>query len=57
MDIEKMRAQLSELEAKRDVLVQLLEKPDLGALRLDVDQALEELDDLLMEFKEVFPAG
>lgn len=57
MDIEKMRARLSELEEKRDVLVQLLEKPDLGALRLDVDQALEELDDLLAEFKEAFVAS
>jgi len=52
-----MRVQASKLEEKRDVLVQLLEKPDLGALRLDVGQALEELDDLLMEFNEVFPAS
>ena len=57
MDIEKLRTSLSALEAKRDILVQLLEKPDLGALRLDVDQALEELDDLLAEFKDVFPAS
>lgn len=53
MNLEKMRVSLSELEAKRDVLVQLLEKPDLGALRLDVDQALEELDDLLAEFEAI----
>lgn len=55
MDVEKLRTQLGEIEAKRDVLVRLLEKPDLGALRLDVDQALEELDELLEEFAGVFP--
>lgn len=55
MNPEKMRASLDKLEEKRGTLVLLLEKPDLGALRLDVDQALEELDDLIAELKEAFP--
>jgi len=57
MNPEKMRASLDKLEEKRGVLVLLLEKPDLGALRLDVDQALEELDDLIEELKAAFPIG
>jgi hypothetical protein len=32
-----------------------LEQPDLGTLRIDVNQALEELDDLIDEFKRTFP--
>ena len=55
MNVEKIRTQLSAIEAQRDVLVRLLEKPDLGALRLDVDQALEELDELLEELAGAFP--
>ncbi len=55
MNVEKIHTRLNEIEAKRDVLVRLLEKPDLGVLRLDVDQALEELDELLEEFVTAFP--
>lgn len=40
---------------KREFLVQLLETPNLGTLRLDVDQALEELDELIDELKDTFP--
>jgi hypothetical protein len=40
---------------KRDVLVRLLEQPDLGTLRIDVNQALEEIDDLIDEFNRSFP--
>ncbi len=40
---------------KREYLVKLLEKPNLGALRLDINQALEELDELIEEFEQVFP--
>ncbi len=35
--------------------MRLLEQPDLGTLRIDVNQALEELDDLIDEFKRTFP--
>jgi hypothetical protein len=43
------------IEAKRESLVRLLEQPDLGTLRIDVNQAIEEIDDLLDEFKRTFP--
>jgi hypothetical protein len=33
----------------------LLEKPDLGTLRIDVNQAIEEIDELIEEFKRTFP--
>jgi hypothetical protein len=43
------------IESKRESLVKLLEQPDLGTLRIDVNQALEEMDDLIDEFKKTFP--
>jgi hypothetical protein len=48
---ERMRA----IESKRDVLLRLLEQPNLGILRIDVNQALDEIDDLIREFKLTFP--
>ena len=50
-----MQERIALIESKRDVLVQLLDQPDLGTLRIDVNQALEEMDDLLDEFKQTFP--
>jgi len=55
MDAKIIRERVAVIESKRDALVQLLEKPDLGPLRIDVNQALEEMDDLLDEFKRTFP--
>lgn len=43
------------IESKRETLLRLLEQPDLGTLRIDVNQALEEIDDLIDEFKRTFP--
>lgn len=48
---------MNDVKGKREVLVRLLEQPDLGTLRIDVDQALEELDDLLEDFNRTFPNG
>jgi len=39
----------------RETLVQLLETPNLGTLRIDVNQTLEELEDLLDDLKQTFP--
>ncbi|MEM8602278.1 MAG: hypothetical protein AAGF24_00390 [Cyanobacteria bacterium P01_H01_bin.121] len=50
-----IRAKTAQLEAKRDVLVRLLEQPNLGTLRIDVNQAIEELDEVIEKFKQVFP--
>jgi len=55
MDKELLQSRVQAVMAQRASLVKLLEQPDLGTLRIDVDQALDELDDLLAEFKRVFP--
>ena len=51
---ETLQSQVSVIAAKRESLVRLLEQPDLGTLRIDVNQAIEEIDDLLDEFKQTF---
>ena len=55
MDKSTIKARIIEIQNKRELLVQLLETPNLGTLRIDVDQALEELDELIEEFQETFP--
>jgi hypothetical protein len=55
MDSQAMRERVNVIESKREFLVKLLEQPNLGTLRIDVNQALEELDDLIEEFKRTFP--
>lgn len=55
LDEQSIRERISAIESKRASLVKLLEQPDLGTLRIDVNQALEEIDDLLDEFKRTFP--
>jgi hypothetical protein len=57
VDPQFIREKVSLIESKRDVLLKLLEQPNLGTLRIDVNQALEEIDDLLEEFKQAFPTG
>ncbi|AFZ48986.1 hypothetical protein [Dactylococcopsis salina] len=55
MDKQALIDRIRKIESKREVLVDLMEQPNIGSLRLDVNQALEELDDLIEEFKETFP--
>ena len=55
MDTQAIRDRIELIRSKREVLLKLLEQPDLGMLRIDVNQALEEMDDLLTEFETVFP--
>ena len=55
MDLMAIRQRINEIKGKRASLVRLLEQPDLGTLRIDVNQALEEMDDLLEEFDRTFP--
>lgn len=43
------------IESRRESLVKLLEQPNLGVLRVDVNQALEELDELIEELRLTFP--
>ncbi|MEO0537017.1 MAG: hypothetical protein AAF215_24555 [Cyanobacteria bacterium P01_A01_bin.123] len=54
MELQVIRDRIEQIKGKRDSLVRLLEQPDLGTLRIDVNQALEEMDDLLEEFDRTF---
>jgi hypothetical protein len=55
MDPQTLRERIILIQSHRESLLRLLEQPDLGTLRIDVNQALEELDDLIDEFKRTFP--
>jgi len=55
MDQTTIKAKVAQIASKRDYLIKLLEMPSLGTLRVDVDQALEELDELIEEFEKTFP--
>ena len=55
MDLQTIRERVALIEGKRDSLVRLLEQQNLGTLRIDVNQALEEMDDLIDEFRRTFP--
>jgi hypothetical protein len=57
MDTQAIRDRVELIRSKREVLLKLLEQPDIGMLRIDVNQALEEMDDLLAEFDNVFPSN
>lgn len=57
MDAQTLKERIALIEDKRESLLLLLEQPNLGTLRIDVNQALEEIDDLLDEFKRTFPEG
>jgi hypothetical protein len=54
MDKVTITAKITQIESKREFLVNLLEQPNLGSLRIDVNQALEELDELIADFKQTF---
>jgi len=55
MDIQAIKERIAVVESKREYLLSLLEQPNLGTLRIDVNQALEEMDDLIDEFRRTFP--
>lgn len=55
MNHDTLQERIALIQGKREALVRLLEQPDLGTLRIDVNQAIEEIDDLLDEFKQTFP--
>lgn len=56
MDSQSIRELIRAIASKREALVRLLEKPDLGTMRIDVNQALEELDDLIDDIQRTFPS-
>lgn len=55
MDLQTIKERIASVQSKREYLLSLLEQPNLGTLRVDVNQALEELDDLMDEFKRIIP--
>ncbi len=55
MDKSTIKDRVKTIASKRQVLIDLLENPSIGTLRVDVDQALEELDELIEECEETFP--
>lgn len=55
MDLQTIKERIAAVQSKREYLISLLEQPNLGTLRIDVNQALEELDDLIDEFKRTVP--
>jgi hypothetical protein len=57
MDTSSIQVRVQAIEAQREFLVKLLERPDLGMLSIDVTQAIEEMDELIAEFKQTFPAS
>ena len=56
MDSQTIRDSIRAIASKRFALVRLLEKPDLGTMRIDVNQALEEIDDLIDDINRTFPS-
>ena len=55
MNKSEIIERFTKIESQREYLVKLLEKPSIGTLRLDVNQAIEELDELIEEFAQTFP--
>ncbi|MEJ1930542.1 hypothetical protein WDZ92_09675 [Nostoc sp. NIES-2111] len=55
MDLQTLKERITVVQSKRDYLLSLLEQPSLGILRVDVNQALEELDELLEEYNRTIP--
>jgi hypothetical protein len=55
MDLQTIKERIAAVQSKREYLLSLLEQPNLGTLRVDVNQALEELDDLIDEYRRTIP--
>ena len=55
MEFAALQTRIELIRSKRQSLLTLLEQPGIGTLRIDINQALEEIDDLLEEFDRAFP--
>ncbi len=53
--IRDIREKVRAIADKRQLLLRLSQRPDLEQFNLDFTQALEEIDDLIREFRQVFP--
>ena len=54
MEFSALQTRIELMRSKRQSLLRLLEQPGIGTLRIDINQALEEIDDLLEEFDRAF---
>ncbi|MEO0771069.1 MAG: hypothetical protein AAFY72_16875 [Cyanobacteria bacterium J06649_4] len=54
--IEALKDRVEAIRSRRPTVAKLLERTDLGTLRVDVNQALEEIDELIEEFDRTFQA-
>jgi hypothetical protein len=54
MVVQEIKQRVTAVQSKRDYLLRLLEQPNLGTLRIDVNQALEEMDELIDEYRRTF---
>jgi hypothetical protein len=52
--VESLKGRIQSVRERRPAVARLLERTDLGTLRVDVNQALEEIDELLEEFEQTF---
>jgi hypothetical protein len=57
MDARTLQDRIALVENKREMLLRLQADPTIGLLSLDVSQALIEMDDLMLEFRQTFPGG
>ena len=55
MEFSALHTRIELIRSKRQSLLKLLEQPGIGTLRIDINKALEEMDDLLEEFERAFP--
>jgi hypothetical protein len=55
MTPDSIKAKIVAIAQKRSALVQLSTQDNLGNLTIDVVQALEEINDLIEDFKKTFP--
>jgi hypothetical protein len=55
MNTKNLGDRVNLIKGKREFLLKLSEQPNLGILKLDVSQALSELDDLIEDFSQTFP--
>ncbi|MDX2273646.1 MAG: hypothetical protein NW237_17080 [Cyanobacteriota bacterium] len=53
-EVAALKERIQLIRDRRPTVARLLEKPDLGTLRVDVNQALEEIDELIDEFEQTF---
>ncbi|MFM7189315.1 MAG: hypothetical protein ACKN9E_15270 [Microcystaceae cyanobacterium] len=55
MDKSQLIERVQQMKGKQDFLLNLAQQPNLGILKLDVTQAISELEDLLEDFAQTFP--